>query len=100
MILDPGLSFNVYQTTNLTPPVEWTLLTNVVATQVTLPVLKQAQFFTATTVDNSNFWKESDFASPPAVIPTGPPLSPQNLSIAAGGPIAKVTPKLLSPKAK
>jgi len=95
----PSVSWNVYQTTNLTPPVAWTMLTNSTHKTASVQVLKQAQFFTVTTVDSSNFWRESDIC-PPAAITDNPPPGPQNVSVKPGSQVAAKAMKLRAPKAR
>jgi hypothetical protein len=95
----PTVSWNVYQTTNLTPPVAWTLLTNSTHKTASVQVLRQAQFFTVTTVDTTNFWRESEIC-PPAAIADNPPARPQNVSLTAGGMALARVKKLVAPKAR
>jgi len=98
MIILPTVSYNVYGSPGINPAT-WSLITNVAATQVTLRVARQAQFFTVTTKDSSNFWGESD-PCPPAVITSDPPPNPSNTRIMRGVPAVQITArvKLSSPK--
>jgi hypothetical protein len=40
------LVFNVYQTTNLMTPINWTLVTNVTTTNCSMPIVNGPHYFT------------------------------------------------------
>lgn len=69
---NPDWQYRIYSSPDMT---NWTVLTNVAGTNaaIVLPIKRDKWFFYATTVDTTNFWKESDpsnVAQTPALPPS------------------------------